>query len=370
MTTRHPGMAPGKRMRPDPMGSTRRDHKGTRMKTSLVKRAILGIAATVLPMAAQTSLTGAGATFPAPIYQKWFSQYQSTGNVQINYQANGSGGGIKAVTEGTVDFGASDMPMTDEQLKAFKDKNNYGVLLFPTVLGAAVPTYNLPGVSQELSFTPEALAGIFLGTITTWNDQKIAKPNPGVKLPSDKIVVVHRSDGSGTTFCWTDYLAKVSPEWSSKVGKNTSVNWPVGLGAKGNDGVAGVIKQQTGAIGYVELIYAVRNKLAYGKVQNKAGEFVKADLKSVTAAAAALKSMPEDFRVSITNEAGSGVYPISTFTWLLVPEKISDAEKKKALAGFLKWAITTGQQNVESLDYAKLPESVVAKEQAQIARIR
>ncbi len=182
--------------------------------------------------------------------------------------------------------------------------------------------------------------------------------------------MVHRSDGSGTTFCWTDYLAKVSPEWSSKVGKNTSVNWPVGLGAKGNDGVAGVIKQQTGAIGYVELIYAVRNKLAYGKVQNKAGEFVKADLKSVTAAAAALKSMPEDFRVSITNEAGSGVYPISTFTWLLVPEKISDAEKKKALAGFLKWAITTGQQNVESLDYAKLPESVVAKEQAQIARIR
>ncbi len=323
-----------------------------------------------LPIGAQTSLTGAGATFPAPIYQKWFNDYQSVGNVQINYQPNGSGGGIKAVTEGTVDFGASDMPMSDQQLKAFKDKNGYNVLLFPTVLGAAVPTYNLPGVTRELNFTPQVLGGIFLGDIKTWNDPRIAKANPGVKLPAEKIVVVHRSDGSGTTFCWTDYLSKVSPEWSSKVGKNTSVNWPTGLGAKGNDGVAGIIRQQTGSIGYVELIYAVKNHLSYGKVQNKSGEFVKADLQSVTASAAALKSMPADFRVSITDESGSGVYPISTFTWLLVPEKFSDAVKKKAFVGFLKWAITTGQGSVESLDYAKLPSTVVAKEEKQIAQIQ
>ena len=322
------------------------------------------------PVIAQTSLTGAGATFPAPIYQKWFSEYQSVGNVQINYQPNGSGGGIKGVTEGTVDFGASDMPMTDEQLKAFKDKNGSSVLLFPTVLGAAVPTYNLPGVTQELNFTPQVLAGIFLGNIKTWNDGQIAKANPGVKLPDDKIIVVHRSDGSGTTFCWTDYLSKISPEWKSKVGKNTSVDWPTGLGAKGNDGVAGVIKQQKGAMGYVELIYAVKNHLSYGKVQNKSGEFIKADLQSVSAAAAASKTMPADFRVSITDEAGKGVYPISTFTWLLIPEKISDANKKKALTGFLKWAITTGQESVESLDYAKLPQQVVAKEEKQIAQIQ
>ncbi len=331
---------------------------------------VLASTAVSLPLAAQTSLTGAGATFPAPIYQKWFSEYQSVGNAQINYQPNGSGGGIKGVTEGTVDFGASDMPMTDEQLKAFKDKNGYGVLLFPTVLGAAVPTYNLPGITQELKFTPEALVGIFMGTIKTWNDPQLAKANPGVKLPDDKILVVHRSDGSGTTFCWTDYLSKVSPEWSSKVGKNTSVNWPVGLGGKGNDGVAGVIKQQKGSLGYVELIYAIKNHLAYGMVQNKSGKFVKADLASVSAAAAASRTMPADFRVSITNESGTGVYPISTFTWLLVPEKISDAAKKKALVGFLKWAITTGQGSVESLDYAKLPTSVVAKEQLQIAKIQ
>ncbi|HEX4165997.1 MAG TPA: phosphate ABC transporter substrate-binding protein PstS [Bryobacteraceae bacterium] len=325
---------------------------------------------TILPLQAQTSLTGAGATFPAPIYQKWFSEYQSVGNAQINYQPNGSGGGIKAVTEGTTDFGASDMPMTDEQLKAYKAKNQYGILLFPTVLGAAVPTYNLPGVTQELNFTPQVLAAIFLGDIKKWNDPRIAKANPGVKLPADNIVVVHRADASGTTFCWTDYLSKVSPEWASKVGKNSSVNWPTGLGAKGNDGVAGVIKQQKGALGYVELIYAVKNHIPYGKVQNKSGEFVKADLKSVSAAAAALKSMPADFRVSITDEPGSGVYPISTFTWLLVPSKISDAEKRKALTGFLKWAITTGQSSVESLDYAKLPTSVVAKEEKQIALIK
>jgi phosphate transport system substrate-binding protein len=323
-----------------------------------------------LPLCGQTSLTGAGATFPAPIYQKWFNAYQSVANVQINYQPNGSGGGIKAVTEGTTDFGASDMPMTDEQLKTFKDQKGFQIFHFPTVLGAAVPTYNLPGVTSELKFTPQALAGIFLGTIKAWNDPEIAKSNSGVKLPSDKILVVHRSDGSGTSYCWTDYLSKVSPEWSSKVGKNASVNWPTGLGGKGNDGVAGIIKQQKGSIGYVELIYAVKSHLAYGEVQNKEGQFVKADLKSVTAAAAALKSMPADFRVSITNESGTGVYPISTFTWLLVPGKISDPEKKKALVGFLKWALTTGQNSVEALDYAKLPTNVVAKEQKQIAEIQ
>ncbi len=325
---------------------------------------------TVLPLEAQISLTGAGATFPAPIYQKWFNQYQSVGNAQINYQPNGSGGGIRAVTEGTVDFGASDMPMTDEQLKSYKVKNGFDILLFPTVLGAAVPTYNLPGVLQTLKFTPQTLASIFLGHITTWNDPQITKANPGVNLPADKIVVVHRSDGSGTTYCWTDYLSKISPEWASKIGRNTSVNWPTGLGAKGNDGVAGVIKQQKGSLGYVELIYAVKNHLPYGEVQNKSGEFIKADLKSVSAAAAALKNMPADFRVSITNEAGSGVYPIATFTWLLVPSKISDAAKKKALTGFLEWAVTTGQNSVELLDYAKLPAFVVAKEQKRIALIK
>lgn len=334
------------------------------------RRAAPLLALLALPLAAQTSLTGAGATFPAPIYQKWFSAYQSVGNVQINYQPNGSGGGIKGVTEGTVDFGASDMPLSDEQLKAYRDKHGFNILLFPTVLGAAVPSYNVPGVTSQLNFTPEALAGIFLGTITTWNDQAIAKANPGVKLPSQPVVVVHRSDGSGTTFCWTDYLSKVSPEWKSKVGKNTSVNWPAGIGGKGNDGVAGLIKQQAGSIGYVELIYAVRNHLPYGKVKNKAGEFVNAGLKSVSAAAAALKSMPPDFRASITDETGSGVYPISTFTWLLVPEKISDASKKKALVGFLGWALTKGQDSVEALDYARLPQQVVAAEEKTLSQLK
>jgi phosphate transport system substrate-binding protein len=328
------------------------------------------LAVSVLPLPAQTALTGAGATFPAPIYQKWFSEYQSIGNVQINYQPIGSGGGIKGVSEGTVDFGASDMPLTDDQLKTYRQNHGFDVLLFPTVLGGVVPTYNVPGVTQELNFTPEALAGIFLGKITMWNDPAIVKANPSAKLPSQKIVVVHRSDGSGTTFCWTDYLSKVSPEWNSKVGKNTVVNWPTGLGGKGNDGVAGQVKQQPGALGYVELIYAVKSHLPYGKVKNESGEFTKASLQSVTAAAAALKSMPADFRVSITNQPGSGVYPISTFTWLLVPSKISDAAKRKALVGFLQWAITKGQDYVEALDYAKLPQRVIDPEQKQIARIQ
>jgi phosphate transport system substrate-binding protein len=327
-------------------------------------------AAAIFPLSAQTSLTGAGATFPAPIYQKWFADYQSIGNVQINYQPNGSGGGIKAVTDGTADFGASDMPMTDEQLKTFKEKNGHGVLLFPTVLGAVVPVYNVAGVSQELNFPSPVLADIFLGKITMWNDGALAKANPGVKLPADKIIVVHRSDGSGTSFCFTDFLSRVSPEWNTKVGKNTSVEWPTGLGAKNNDGVAGLVKQQAGSLGYVELIYAVKNKMTYGKVQNKAGQYVKAELSSVTAAAASLKAMPADFRVSIANADGKAAYPISTFTWLLVPQQISDSAKRAALTGFLKWAITKGQDEVESLDYARLPKSVALKEMNQVALIK
>lgn len=334
--------------------------------------AALGISvfAATLPSSAQISLTGAGATFPAPIYQKWFDNYQSIGHVQINYQAIGSGGGIRSVTEGTVDFGASDAPLTDIQLQAYKQKNGHSVFLFPTVLGAAVPGYNVPGISQPLNFTPEALAGIYLGKITKWNAREIADANPGVKLPGDDIVVIHRSDGSGTTYCWTDYLSKVSTEWKSKVGKNTSVDWPVGLGAKGNDGVAGLLKQQKGAIGYVELIYAVKNHLPYGRVKNTAGEFIKADLRSVTAAAEAVKEMPTDFRVSITNENGSGVYPISTFTWLLIPSQWTDQAKRNAMTGFLKWAVTSGQNQVESLEYARLPAPVVTQEEKQIAKIK
>jgi phosphate transport system substrate-binding protein len=339
-------------------------------KKNRAARVPIVILGAVLPLCAQTSLTGAGATFPAPIYQKWFSDYQSVGHVQINYQPIGSGGGIRAVTEGTVDFGASDAPLTDAQLQAYERKNGHAVLLFPTVLGAAVPSYNLPGLSQALNFTPEILAGIYLGKITKWNASEIAGANPGIKLPAEDIVVIHRSDGSGTTYCWTDYLSKVSPEWKSRVGKNTSVDWPVGLGAKGNDGVAGMLKQQRGAFGYLELIYAVKNHVPYGKVKNAAGEFVKADLKSVTAAANALKEMPADFRVSITNEKGAGVYPISTFTWLLVPSRWSDQSKKNAMARFLRWAITSGQNQVESLEYARLPQSVVAKEEKQIAAIK
>jgi phosphate transport system substrate-binding protein len=329
-----------------------------------------GALALAFPMTAQVGLTGAGATFPAPIYQKWFAAYQSVGNVQINYQPIGSGGGIKAITEGTVDFGASDASLTDAQLAAYKTKNGHNVFLFPTVLGAAVPIYNVPGVTGQLNFTPQALAGIFLGTIKKWNDPEIAKANPKASLPNKDVLVIHRAEGSGTTYCWTDYLSKVSPEWKSKVGTNASVEWPTGVGAKGNDGVAGLLKQQEGSIGYVELIYAVKNQLPYGKVKNKSGEFVKAELKSVTAAAAAMKDMPADFRVSIVDGSGPGVYPISTFTWLLVPARYSDSAKGRAMKGFLEWAISKGQDQAESLEYAKLPKTVVAQEEKQIAKIQ
>jgi phosphate transport system substrate-binding protein len=317
-------------------------------------------------------INGAGATFPYPIYSKWFDEYhKKNGSVQINYQSVGSGAGIRQVTEGTVDFGASDGPMNDDQLKAYQDKHGFGILHFPTVLGAAVPTYNIPGVSGALNFTPDALAGIFLGKVTKWNDPLIAGANKGVNLPNTDIVVVHRSDGSGTTYIWTDYLSKVSEGWKNKVGKGTSVNWPVGLGGKGNEGVAGTVKQTPGAVGYVELIYAIQNNMSYGLVKNTAGAFIKADLASVTAAAAgAAKDMPSDFRVSITNAAGKNAYPISSFTWLLIPAKFSDSGKRDALKGFLTWMMTEGQNDTEALAYAKLPKEVVAQEKKALAGIQ
>jgi phosphate transport system substrate-binding protein len=317
-------------------------------------------------------INGAGATFPYPMYSKWFDEYhKKNANLQINYQSIGSGGGIKQVTEGTVDFGATDGPMNDDQLKAYQDKHGSGILHFPTVLGAVVPTYNIPGVSTDLNFTPEALAGIFLGKITKWNDPAVAAANKGVKLPAEDIVVVHRADGSGTTYCWTDYLSKVSEDWKNRVGKGTSVNWPVGLGGKGNEGVTGTVKNTPNSIGYVELIYAESNKIPYGNVKNAAGVFVKASLAAVSAAAAgAAKDMPEDFRVSITNAPGKASYPISTFTWLLIPEKFSDAAKRDALKGFLKWALSDGQNLAESLSYAKLPKEVVTKELKAINKVQ
>jgi phosphate transport system substrate-binding protein len=317
-------------------------------------------------------INGAGASFPYPIYSKWFGDYSKKDTtVQINYQSVGSGAGIKQVTEGTVDFGASDGPMNDDQIKAYTEKHGSGILHFPTVLGAAVPTYNVPGVSEALNFTPEALAGIFLGKITKWNDPAIGGPNKGANLPANDIVVVHRSDGSGTSYIWTDYLSKVSEEWKSKVGRNTAVSWPVGLGGKGNEGVTGLVKQTPNSIGYVELIYAAQNNIPYGAVKNAAGVFVKADLAGVSAAAAgAAQEMPDDFRVSITNAPGKAAYPISSFTWLLIPEKFSDAKKRDAMKAFLKWALTDGQNQVESLSYAKLPKAVVDKELKAISKVQ
>jgi phosphate transport system substrate-binding protein len=332
----------------------------------LLAFALLAMLATT-PAWAQ-NINAAGATFPYPIYSKWFDEYHKLHpNVQINYQSIGSGGGIRQLLDKTVDFGGSDGPMTDEQLQ----QAGFKVLHFPTVLGAAVPSYNIPGVTGELKFTPEGIAGIFLGKVTKWNDPAIAGANPGVKLPADDIVVIHRSDGSGTTYIWTDYLSKVSSEWQSKVGKNTSVNWPVGLGGKGNEGVAGLLKQTPDSIGYVELIYAIQNSLPYGTVKNSSGEFIKASLAGVSAAAAsAAKSMPEDFRVSITNPPGKEAYPISSFTWLLIPAQIQDPAKKTAIKDFLAWMLASGQQFCEPLAYAKLPKEVVAKEQKAIALIQ
>jgi phosphate transport system substrate-binding protein len=324
-----------------------------------------------LPLAAQTKLNAAGATFPYPMYSKWFSDYhQMHPEVEVNYQSIGSGGGIRQVTEGTVDFGASDMPMTDAQLAEAQTKLKTKVLNLPSVLGADVPAYNVPGVSGEVKFTPEVLAGIFLGRISKWNDKAITSANPGMNFPDRDIVVVHRSDGSGTTFIWTDYLSKVSPEWESQVGRNTSVKWPVGLGAKGNENVAGSIRQLPGAIGYVELIYAVQNHIAYGSVKNSSGNFVKASLESVTAAAASSPKMPPDFRVSITNAPGKDAYPISSFTWLLIPQQSKDAAKGKIIADFLSWMVTDGQKTTAALSYAPLPDAVVQKEKETIKMVK
>jgi len=331
----------------------------------------LGLAGIVLAQGT-LSINGAGATFPYPMYSKWFDEYHKKNlNLQINYQSIGSGGGIKQVTEGTVDFGATDGPMNDEQLKTYQDKRGSAILHFPTVLGAVVPTYNIPGVTATLNFTPEALAGIYLGKVTKWNDPLIADVNKGVNLPANDILVVHRAESSGTTYVWTDYLSKVSEEWKTKVGKATAVKWPVGLGGQGNEGVTGTVKNTPNSIGYVELIYAESNKIPHGNVKNAAGVFVKASLAGVTAAAAgAAKEMPDDFRVSITNAPGKDAYPISSFTWLLIPSKFADASKRDALKGFVTWMLADGQNYVEALSYAKLPKEVVAKEKKALANIQ
>jgi len=327
-------------------------------------RVLLCIAALASCAWAQTTLNGAGATFPYPIYSKWFNEYHNLhSDIQINYQSIGSGGGIRQVQAGTVDFGATDGPMTDEQIQQSKVK----VLHLPTVLGAVVPAYNIPGVSGELKFTPDVLADIYLGKIANWNDPRIAKANPGVKFPDKTVTVVHRSDGSGTSYIFTDYLSKVSPDWANSAGKGTSVKWPVGLGGKGNEGVAGNVRQLPGSIGYIELIYALQNKIPFGIVQNSSKNFIKASLESTTAAAVGVK-MPADFRVSITNPPGKDAYPIASFTWLLIPTNPTDANKGKILKDFLVWMLDKGQTMTEALSYAQLPKPVIELEKAAIAK--
>ncbi|MGH8094942.1 MAG: phosphate ABC transporter substrate-binding protein PstS [Chthoniobacterales bacterium] len=323
---------------------------------------LLGVAATA---SAQMTINGAGATFPYPIYSKWFDAYAKVDpSVRFNYQSIGSGGGQKQILAQTVDFGASDGPMSDENLAKAPGK----LLHIPTVAGADVVAYNLPG-DPALKFDPDTIAGIFLGHITKWNDPKIAATNPGVSLPDRAIVVVHRSDGSGTTYIWTDYLSKISPEWKEKAGTNTSVNWPVGIGGKGNEGVAGQIKQTPGALGYVELIYAVQNKMPYAEVKNKAGEFVKATLESITAALATA-DIPDDFRFSITNAPGKDAYPICGATWLLVYQDQKDPTKGKKLVEFLKWAEKDGEKMATDLDYASLPENLQQRVLKRIDEIK
>jgi phosphate transport system substrate-binding protein len=333
-----------------------------------VRKSILWVAAlavSAMPCVAQ-HITAAGATFPYPIYSKWFAEYaQQHPGVQINYQSIGSGGGIRQVTEGTVDFGASDMPMTDAMLSQSKVK----LIHIPTVLGAVVPVYNVPGVGPDLKFAPDVLADIYLGKISNWSDARIAKDNPGVKLPNQEIYVVHRSEGSGTTFIFTDYLSKVSPDWKNSVGVNSAVSWPKGIGGKGNEGVAGLVRQMPGAIGYVELIYALQNKIPYGFVRNQAGTWLKASVEGVTDAAGSVKSMPADFRVSITNPPGKDAYPIASFTWLLIPMHPSDATKGKVIKDFLNWMLDQGEGQVATLDFAPLPTSVAAKVKATVSSL-
>jgi phosphate transport system substrate-binding protein len=327
---------------------------------------LLGLSLTPAALLGQTVLNGAGATFPYPIYSKWFEEYHKVRpNVQINYQSIGSGGGINQLKAGTVDFGASDMPLNDELVKTIP----VPFVQLPTVLGSVVPSYNIPGVTAELKFTPEALAGIYLGKITHWNDKAIASVNPGVNLPDKPIIVIHRSDGSGTTFVWTDYLSKVNPEWKTTVGSNTSVKWPVGLGGKGNEGVSGLVRQMEGSIGYVELIYALQNKIPFGVVRNSSGNYIKASLQSTTSAAASAKFKPGDFRVSITDAPGKEAYPIASFTYLLVPTQWKDDAKKKIMVDFLHWMLDNGEGMVEPLDYAPLPQNLIAMERKVIGEI-
>jgi phosphate transport system substrate-binding protein len=340
------------------------------MFKSFLKASLLVFGLASMTLSAQ-QINGAGATFPNPIYSKWFSEYHNqNSNVSINYQSVGSGAGIQQLTAGTVDFGASDGPMTDAQLDAAQKARGTRVLHVPTVIGAVVPAYNIPGVKEEVKFSPDVLADIFLGKISNWSDARLAKDNPGIKLPNQTIVVVHRSDGSGTTYIFTDFLSKVSPDWAGGPGKSTAVKWPLGLGAKGNEGVAGMLRNTPGAIGYVELIYALQNNISYGSVKNPAGQFVKGSLQSTTAAAASVKNMPADFRVSITNAPGKEAYPICSFTWLLVPQHWKEANKQQAFVGFLNWMLDQGEKEVSQLNYAPLPESVASKVKAAVASIK
>jgi phosphate transport system substrate-binding protein len=334
----------------------------------IIAAAAVSIALVAIVGAQKIQINGAGATFPFPIYSKWFSEYNKLhSNVEINYQSVGSGAGIRQLTNQTVFFGASDGPMTDEQLKSAPGP----ILHLPTVLGAVVPVYNIAGVSGELKFTGPVLADIFLGKITKWDDPAIVKLNGGVKLPSTDITVVHRSEGSGTTYIWVDYLSKISPEFKSKVGVAASVNWPTGIGGKGNEGVSGLVTQSPGSLGYVELIYALQNKISFGTVRNADGEFMKASVQSVTAAAAAAAAkMPPDFRVSITNAAGKGAYPISSFTWMLFYEDPKDKTQAKTMVDFMKWALGAGQKYCAELGYAPLPDPVVKLEMTALGKIK
>jgi phosphate transport system substrate-binding protein len=335
------------------------------VKLNLLAAGILALTATA---GMAQNINGAGATFPYPIYSKWFSEYsQLHPNVHINYQSIGSGGGIRQVSEGTVDFGATDGPMNDQQISEAKVKTMH----IPTVLGAVVPVYNLPGVNAELKFSSDVIADIYLGKIAKWNDGRIAKDNPGVSLPDKSILPVYRSDGSGTTYIFTDFLSKVSSDWQSRVGKGTSVKWPAGIGQKGNEGIAGMVRQSPYSFGYVELIYAVTNKMQFGLVRNASGKFLKASTEGVTAAAAAAaKTMPNDYRVSITNAPGADSYPISSFTWLLIPVHSTDPAKGKALADFLTWMLDKGESEAAGLSYAPLPKQVQDKVRLTIKQIK
>jgi phosphate transport system substrate-binding protein len=340
------------------------------MKLKIAAVALLGLMFTAQSGMAQMKLNGAGATFPYPIYSKWFDLYHSKTGVEFNYQSIGSGGGIKQVIEGTVDFGATDAAMSEEQLAQVKEKQQSDVLHIPTVMGAVVVTFNIPGITKDLNLTPDAVAGIFLGDIKNWNDPRITSVNKDVKLPDLPIVVAHRSDGSGTTNIFTDYLTKANADWAKKVGKGPSVNWPVGLGGKGNEGVTGLIKQSEGSIGYVELAYAVKNNLPDAHIQNKSGNFVDASFESVSAAAAAsTKDIPDDLRVSITNADGKDSYPISAFTWLLVYKDMKDKSKAVEIQKFLKWATTEGETYAKDLYYAPLPKAMMKLVDKKIAEI-